>query len=109
MRLRACMLAIAVLTPLRAFAQTPAPEAAPPAAAPPAPPPAAPPPVEAAPPAAAPMAPPAAAPAAPVAKITWGGLVDTYYMYNFLQADGANSLVPPGGTGIVGRAFDTNA
>ena len=34
MRLRACMLAIAVVTPLRAFAQTPA---APPEAAPPTP------------------------------------------------------------------------
>jgi hypothetical protein len=107
------MLAIAVLTPLRAFAQTPAPEAAPPAAAPPAPPPAAPPPVEAAPPAAAPMAPPAAAPApaapaAPAPKITWGGLVDTYYMYLFNPADGANSLSPPSAA-TVNRAFDTNS
>jgi hypothetical protein len=107
------MLAIAVITPLRAFAQTPAapPEAAPPAAAPP---PAAPPPA-----AAAPMAPPAApaaapaAPAAPPVKFTWGGLVDTYWMYNFVQADGANSTVGPSVTPAagapVGRAFDTNA
>jgi hypothetical protein len=60
-------------------------------------------------PAAAP-APAPAAPAAPAPKITWGGLVDTYYMYSFLKADGANSLVPPGGgMGINGRAFDTNS
>jgi hypothetical protein len=104
------MLAIAVVLPLRAFAQTPAPaEAAPPA--PPPPPPAvevAPP--AAAPPAAAPMAPAAApapapaAPAAPTPKITWGGLVDTYYMFNFIRGDGQNSLLPPSG-----RAFDTNS
>jgi hypothetical protein len=115
------MLAIAVVTPLRAFAQTPAPPpAAPPEAAPPAP--AAPPPAAPPPPVvAAPMAPPAApapapaAPAVPTPKFTWGGLVDTYYMYSFLKADGANSLVPPGGGGlpvtpnINGRAFDTNS
>lgn len=110
MRLRACMLAIAVLAPLRAFAQTPAPgEAAPPPAAPPveaAPPPAAPPPA----PAPVVIAPaPVAAPvpvasAVPVPKITWGGLIDTYYLYNFIRPDGANSLLNP-----VGRAFDTNA
>jgi hypothetical protein len=102
------MLAIAVVTPLRAFAQTPA---APPEAAPPAPPPAAPPPAAApmAPPPAAAPAPAPAAPAAPTPKFTWGGLVDTYWMYNFIQADGNNSLVPPGGAGVVGRAFDTNA
>jgi hypothetical protein len=118
------MLAIAVVMPVRAFAQTPAPAAPPPEAAPPAPPappPAAPPPPAAAapmaPPAAAAPAPaPAAAPAAPAPKFTWGGLVDTYYMYSFLKADGANSLVPPGGgtgggtaPGINGRAFDTNS
>ena len=35
------------------------------------------------------------APAAPAAgpKLTWGGLVDTYYMYLFNPADGANTLV----------------
>ena len=52
------------------------------------------------------MAPPPA-PAAPAAgpKITFGGLVDAYYMYLFNPADGANSLVgapnPP-------RNFDVN-
>jgi hypothetical protein len=108
MRLRACILAIAVVTPLRAFAQTPPappPEAAPPPPAvvvtPPEPTP--PPPAPAA-VAAAPMAP--AAPAAPAAgpKFTWGGLVDTYYMYLFNPVDGANSLV---GT-TAPRQFDTN-
>ena len=94
MRLRACILAIAVVTPLRAFAQTPAaPADAPP---PPPPPPVAapmppPPPPEPMPPPpvaiAAPMAPvePAASSAGP--KFTWGGLVDTYYMY-LLQSAG---------------------
>src|SRR5262245_43388568 len=109
MRLRACILAIAVITPLRAFAQTPAP---PPEAAPPPPPPAAPmppppPPPEAMPPApvavAAPMAPaPAAGP-----KITWGGLVDAYYMFLFNPADGVNTLIGTNNTGNV-RQFDTN-
>lgn len=105
MRLRACMLAIAVLTPLRAFAQTPAApaEAAPPPAAPPAV-------VEAPPPPAAPPAPVAVA-AAPVAaapavapKFTFGGLADAYYMYYFNPASGSNSTVGP-----TARAFDTNA
>ena len=51
-----------------------------------------------------PPAPPApAAPATPAPKLTWGGLVDTYYMYLFNPASGANSLTPP-----VGRAFDVN-
>jgi hypothetical protein len=60
-------------------------------------------------PSAAPAPAPAAAPAAGP-KFTWGGLVDTYYMYSFLKADGANSLVPPGGSApINGRAFDTNS
>jgi hypothetical protein len=111
MRLRACILAIAVVTPLRAFAQTPAapadapPPPPPPAAAPmppppPPPEPMPPPPVEVA----APMAP--AAPAAPSAgpKFTWGGFVDTYYMYLFNPVDGANSLI---GT-VAPRQFDTN-
>jgi hypothetical protein len=100
MRLRACILAIAVVLPLRAFAQTP-PPAPPPEAAPPPPPPAVvAPPADATPPppppaaaVAAPMAPPAAPAAAPAGpKFTWGGLVDTYYMYLLNPADGANSL-----------------
>ena len=107
MRLRACILAIAVVTPLRAFAQTP-PPAPPPEAAPPPPPPA----VVAPPPEAVPPPPPPAvvvapmSPAAPAAgpKLTWGGLVDAYYMFNFIRADGADTLTPP-----VGRAFDTNS
>jgi hypothetical protein len=113
MRLRACMLAIAVVLPVRAFAQTPPP------AAPPALPADAPPPPAAAPaPAPAPAAvvvtpPPAPAPApaaaAPAPKFVFGGLVDTYYLYNFTPPSGANSLsfAPP--VGIVGRAFDTSA
>jgi hypothetical protein len=63
--------------------------------------------------------PPAGAPAAPTPKFTFGGLVDTYYMYNFTKVDGTNSLtmLPPGIPGAtaamftplgVGRAFDTN-
>jgi hypothetical protein len=113
MRLRACMLAIAVVVPLPAFAQTPpaAPPPPPPAEAAP-PPPAAPPPVvtpEAAPP--APMAPPpapapapAAAPAGPSPKFTFNGLVDTYWMYLFNPASGASSINPP-----VGRIFDNSS
>ena len=109
MRLRACILAIAVVTPLRAFAQTPPPpEAAPPPPPPPvvvAPPAETPPPPP--PPAAAPMAPAAvvAAPAAPAAagpKITWGGLVDTYYMYLLNKGSAVNSL--SGATDV--RQFD---
>jgi hypothetical protein len=100
MRLSACVLAVAVLSPIAARAQTPAeapPPAAPPPAAPVAPPPAAPAPAEAAP------APAAAAPPAKTWKdlLTVEGLVDTYYLYNFT---GSNSLVPPGG-----RQFDTNS
>ena len=104
MRLRACLLAIAVVVPVRAFAQTPPP----PADAPPPPPPAvvvtpapAPTVVVVAPP------PPPPAPAAPAAsgpKLTWSGLVDTYYMYLFNPESGASSIVPP-----VGRVFDTNS
>ena len=103
------MLAIAVLTPLRAFAQTPPPADAPP---PPPPPPAVeaapmPPPPPPAPPAvavAAPMA-PAAAPAAPSWKdlITVEGLADAYYQYNF--TGGPGSLVGPIGQ----RNFDLNS
>jgi hypothetical protein len=108
MRLRACMLAIAVLVPFRAFAQTPPPaDAAPPAAAPASPAaPAVPPPVATVivvPPPPAPPAAPAAPPVIPV-KFVWGGQADTYYLYNFIRADGANSLTPP-----VGRTYDTNA
>jgi hypothetical protein len=99
MRLSACVLAVAVLSPFAARAQTPA-EAPPP---PPAPPPAAP---MAPPPAAPADAAPAPAAAAPPAKtwkdlLTVEGLVDTYYLYNFT---GSNSLVPPGG-----RQFDLNS
>jgi hypothetical protein len=109
MRLRACILAIAVVTPLRAFAQTPPPAAPPvvPEAAPPppavvvTPPEPTPPPPAPAAVAAAPMAP--AAPAAGP-KFTWGGLIDTYYMYLFNPVDGVNSLV---GT-VAPRQFDTN-
>jgi hypothetical protein len=103
MRLCASVIAIAVLSPLSAFAQEPPPGAPPaaPAGAPPA--------AEAA-PAAAPAPAPAAAPAAPAAApaktwkdlITIDGLVDSYYLYN-LTATGTNSsLVPP-----MGRQFDT--
>ena len=79
-------------------------------AVPPPPPPPPPPVVEVAPPPAAVPAAPAAAPAAPAGpspKFTFGGLVDTYWLYNFSKPDGANSLYPP--TGGIGRAFDTNA
>jgi hypothetical protein len=114
MRLRACLLAIAVVVPVRAFAQTPPPaDATPPPPPPPAvvvtpaaPPPAA---VVIVPPPAPPA--PAAAPAAPSPKFVFGGLVDTYYMYNFTLPPGTNSNVfpqPPFPV-AVGRAFDTNA
>jgi hypothetical protein len=61
----------------------------------------------------APAPAPAAAPAGPAPKFTFGGLVDTYYMYNFTPVSGTNSLIfiPPavGGAAFgVGRAFDTN-
>ena len=102
MRLSACVLAVAVLSPFAARAQTP-PEGAPPAAPPPAAPP---------PPAAVVVVPPPppAAPAAPPAKtwkdlITVEGLVDTYYMWNFT---GSTSLTPPAGT-IPVRSFDVNS
>jgi hypothetical protein len=123
MRLRACLLAIAVVVPVRAFAQTPPPAAPPPAEAAPPPPavvvtPAAPPPAAfvIAPPPAPPA--PAAAPAGPSPKFVFGGLVDTYYMYNFTPPSGANSLQFPqpgiqvGGMTVpvgVGRAFDIMA
>jgi hypothetical protein len=113
MRLRACLLAIAVLVPARAFAQTPPPPAPPPPAE------AAPPPpavvvTPAAPPPAAvvivppPAPPPAVAAAGPSPKFVFGGLVDTYYMYNFTPPTDANSLVFQAPIGAVGRAFDTN-
>jgi len=50
------------------------------------------------------------APAAPAAgpKFTWGGLVDAYYMFNFIRQDvagvTADTLTPP-----AARAFDTNS
>ena len=119
MRLRACTFALAAVLPLRAFAQTPPPAPAatdvPPAAAmPPAEKPAAPQePMAPPPPAAAPVvvapAPAAAAPAGPSPKFTFGGLVDTYYLYNFTPPSGDNSLQFPGPVAGVGRAFDTNA
>jgi hypothetical protein len=114
MRLRACILAIAVVTPLRAFAQDPPPAApaAPPApvaeAVPPAPPPPppAPPPADAPPPAAVVVTPPPApAPEASPLKLTWSGLVDSYYMYVFNQAADTNSTTPPGGS----RQFDVSS
>jgi hypothetical protein len=105
MRLSACVLAVAVLSPFAARAQTP-PPGAPPAAPPP----------EAAPPPAAvivtpPPPPPAAAPAAAPAKtwkdlITVEGLVDTYYQWNFT---GTTSLTTPAGAPIIVRSFDVNA
>jgi hypothetical protein len=53
---------------------------------------------------------PAAAPAAPAApspKFVFGGLVDTYWMYNFTPPSGSNSLQFPQPTPVgVGRAFD---
>jgi len=67
---------------------------------PPPPEPAPPPPVAVA----APMAPEAAAAPAAAPKLTWGGWLDTYYLFNFLRPDGTNTLLPP-----VGRAFDTNS
>jgi hypothetical protein len=130
MRLRVCTLAIAAVLPLRAFAQTPAapaPAAAatdvPPAGAvppagekpavpeAPAPTPPAPPPVMAPPPAVPP--PPAPMAAGPAPKLTWGGLVDTYYLFNFMR-NGANTLLPPGTTAPMGvilpnRVFDNTS
>jgi hypothetical protein len=120
MRLRSLLLAIAVVTPLRAFAQTPAPaEAAPPPPPPPAeavPPPPPPPPAPEAPPVvvAAPMA-PAPVAAAPGWKdlITIEGLADAYYQFNFtgpspsvtpVTADSAGGFSNPGQ-----RNFDLNA
>ncbi|HVV48371.1 MAG TPA: outer membrane beta-barrel protein, partial [Polyangia bacterium] len=78
------------------------------------PPPAAPVPAPMAPPAAAPAPAPAATPAGPMPKFTFGGLVDTYYLYNFTPPSGANSLAFPqpalAGMPVgVGRAFDVNA
>ncbi len=113
MRLRACLLAIAVVVPVRAFAQTP-PAAPPPAEAAPPPPavvvtPAGPPPaaVVITPP---PAPPPAPAAATPSPKFVFGGLVDTYYMYNFTPPSGSNSLQFPNPAPVgVGRAFDLNA
>jgi hypothetical protein len=112
MRLRACLLAIAVVVPVRAFAQTPPPPAPPPAEAAPPPPAVVVTPPEA-PPAAVvitppPAPPPAPASAAPSPKFVFGGLVDTYYMYNFTPPTDANSLVFTPPVGAVGRAFDTN-
>lgn len=63
-------------------------------------------------PSTAPAAPaPTAAPAGPSPKFTFGGLVDTYYLYNFNPPSGANSLQFPQTfmNAAVGRAFDTQA
>src|SRR5688572_17138186 len=122
MRLRSLLLAIAVVTPLRAFTQTPAPaEAAPPPPPPPppaeaVPPPPPPPPAELPPAAiAAPMAPaPAPAPVAASWKdlITLEGLADTYYQYNFT---GPSSVTPTTADSTGGfanpaqRNFDLNS
>jgi hypothetical protein len=104
MRLRLSAIAIALLTPLAAFAQEPPPAA--PAAAPPAD-------ATAAAPAPAPAAAaPAPAPAAAAAPAkTWkdlltvDGLVDAYYMAYLNPPSGPNnSLTPP-----VGRQFDINS
>ncbi|HVV15563.1 MAG TPA: outer membrane beta-barrel protein [Polyangia bacterium] len=123
MRLRACTFALAAVLPLRAFAQTPPP----PPAATDVPPAAAMPPAEkpvAEPPAVPPSAPavmatpsvpvpPPAAPAAPAPKLTWGGLVDTYYLFNFTR-NGANTLLAPGiaapmGVVLPNRVFDNSS
>jgi hypothetical protein len=127
MRLRACTFALAAVLPLRAFAQTPPPPpppaaadvppaaAMPPAEKPvvpqePAATPPSPPAVMATPPAPVPPA-PAVAPPAP--KLTWGGLVDTYYLFNFTR-NGANTLLPPGlaapmGVVLPNRVFDNSS
>jgi hypothetical protein len=103
MRLCASVLAIAVLSPLSAFAQGEPPPAAP-----------ATPPVAATPIVAAPAPAPAStpAPAGAPAK-TWrelvvvDGLVDGYYQYNFT---GTNSLTPTTGGGPIDvRSFDGNS
>jgi hypothetical protein len=108
MRLCASVIAIAVLSPLSAFAQEAAPAAAPPAPAAAAP--AAEATTTAAPAqaAAVPAAPPA--PAAAPAKtwkdlVTFDGLVDAYYMWNFSAPSGMNNSLTP----TFGRAFDTNS
>jgi hypothetical protein len=98
MLLRASVIALAVLSPLSAFAQGEPPPAAP-AGAPPAAP-------ADAPPAAAPAPAPTPVVAATPAKtwkdlVTFDGLVDTYYMWRFGGVGGWNSGAP-------GRAFDTN-
>jgi hypothetical protein len=98
MRLRASVIAIAVLSPLAAFAQEPPPAV--PAGAPPAD-------ANAAPPPAAPVeATPVAVAAAPSKGwkdlVTLEGLVDTYYMWNFMNGGSLN------GVGAGTRAFDVN-
>jgi hypothetical protein len=113
MRLCASVIAIAVLSPLSAFAQEPPPGAPPaaPAAAPATPPPAAAPAATAT-PAEAPAQPAAvpAAAAAPPAKtwkdlVTFDGLVDSYYMVNLNPPSGPNNSL----TAPVDRQFDTNS
>jgi hypothetical protein len=113
MRLCASVFALAVLSPLSAFAQDapppppprPAPVAMPPADAPP---PAAAPVVAA--PAEAPAVVPAAVAASPTPAKTWkdlvtiDGLVDSYYLYNFSGTGPNKSLVP-----AALHQFDTNS
>jgi hypothetical protein len=107
MRLCASVFALAVLSPLSAFAQDAPPPAL--AAAPPADVPAASVPVVAA-PAAAPAVVPAAIAASPTPAKTWkdlitiDGLVDTYYQYNFSGVSPNPSLAAPGN-----RQFDVNS
>jgi len=105
MRLCASVIAIAVLSPLSAFAQEP-PPGAPPAGAPPA---GAPPAAEAAPAAPAAAAPAAAAPAAPAKTwkdlITMEGLVDSYYQIYLNPPAGPNNSL----TQLGGRQFDVNS
>ena len=111
MRLNLTALALALLVPMTAFAQDPAPAApeapADPSAQPPPPPPPPPPMDQAPPPPPVDMPPPASAPLdtatgpapASAPNLKWEGLVDSYYLYKFT---GDTSLEDPGL-----RAFDT--
>ncbi len=60
-----------------------------------------------------PPPPPAPAAATPAPKFTWGGLVDTYYLFNFVR-NGANTLLAPGiaapmGVILPNRVFDNTS
>jgi hypothetical protein len=102
MLLRASVIALAVLSPLSAFAQGEPPPAAP-AGAPPAAP-------ADAPPAAAPAPTPVVVATAPAKTwkelVTIDGLVDAYYLYNF---SGGTNRTSPMGTGFQQRSFDVNS